>query len=186
MTSDSAHHRGVAPTLTDGVVVLTGFTLDDVEEHLAGEDEEQARRFGWYPKRSNERTVRAAIARWTDEWSAGGRRLAWASRDAATGTMVGGCEILLLDGGRARMSWWTFPEYRRRGLATRAIRLARDFAFRELGVTRVEAHIAPDNIASLRAAEHAGFAQQGVVPEGDLGPAESRDMVLYAHAHPST
>ena len=37
--------------MTDGVGVLNGFTLDDAEAHLAGEDEEQARRFGWYPAR---------------------------------------------------------------------------------------------------------------------------------------
>ena len=36
-------------TLTDGVVLLDRFTADDMDAHLAGEDEEQARRFGWWP-----------------------------------------------------------------------------------------------------------------------------------------
>ena len=33
------------PTLTDGVVVLDAFSSDDVDAHVGGEDEEQARRF---------------------------------------------------------------------------------------------------------------------------------------------
>jgi hypothetical protein len=40
------------PRLTDGVVILDAHTMADVEAHLAGEDEEQALRFGWYPERS--------------------------------------------------------------------------------------------------------------------------------------
>lgn len=45
------------PTLTDGVVVLTGHTSADVARHLSGEDEETARRFGWWPRHSTEQTV---------------------------------------------------------------------------------------------------------------------------------
>src|SRR6266571_3692807 len=50
-----------APILTDGVVVLDGHTLDDLDAHLAGEDEEQARRLGWYPASSTPETVRTAM-----------------------------------------------------------------------------------------------------------------------------
>ncbi|MBA2384151.1 MAG: hypothetical protein H0V68_05750 [Actinobacteria bacterium] len=57
----------LAPRLSDGVVVLDAFTLDDVSAHLAGEDEEQARRFGWHPARSTEEGVRRAILRWEEE-----------------------------------------------------------------------------------------------------------------------
>jgi hypothetical protein len=32
----------VAPSLTDGTVVLDAFQLEDADSHLAGEDEEQA------------------------------------------------------------------------------------------------------------------------------------------------
>jgi len=37
----------VAASLTDGTVVLDAFQPEDASSHLAGEDEEQARRFGW-------------------------------------------------------------------------------------------------------------------------------------------
>ena len=41
------------PSLTDGVVLVDALTAADAEAHWAGEDEEQARRFGWYPERSS-------------------------------------------------------------------------------------------------------------------------------------
>lgn len=57
------------PNYSDGVVRLTGFAPVDVEAHLAGEDDETARRFGWWPNSSTEETVLRAF----DEWAAGWR-----------------------------------------------------------------------------------------------------------------
>ena len=42
--------RAMVPSLTDGVIVLNGHTDDDVAAHLAGEDDETARWFGWWPQ----------------------------------------------------------------------------------------------------------------------------------------
>jgi hypothetical protein len=110
-----------APTLTDGVVVLDGFKAADADAHLAGEDDEHARRFGWYPNRSTPGTVGAAIDRWRAEWEQGGRTRAFAAR--LDGVLVGGCELRLVSPASAELSYWTFPPFRRRGLATRAVRL---------------------------------------------------------------
>ena len=112
------------PTLSDGVIRLDGHTFADVEVMVAGEDEEHARRFGWFPARSTEQTGRAAIERWQQQWHAGGQTRAFAAREAATRRLVGGCEIRLGEDGIAAMSYWTLPCHRRRGYATRAVRLA--------------------------------------------------------------
>jgi hypothetical protein len=42
----------VVPELRGNRIILTGHTDDDVAAHVAGEDEETARRFGWWPKHS--------------------------------------------------------------------------------------------------------------------------------------
>jgi hypothetical protein len=47
--------------LTDDVIVLDRHALGDASAHLAGEDDEQARRFGWYPARLTLEGVRRAI-----------------------------------------------------------------------------------------------------------------------------
>lgn len=144
--------------LSDGVVVLDGHTLADVHAQVAGEDDEQAKRFGWYPSRSTDETVRAAIERWREEWRSGGPTRAFALR--VEGVLAGGCELRLRDGG-AEMSYYVFPPFRRRGLATRAVRLACDYAFEELSLAWLELHVEPDNAASLGVARKAGFAGKG-------------------------
>lgn len=168
------------PTLTDGVVILNGYTLDDVAAHLAGEDEETAQRFGWYPARSTPETVRAAILGWQADWTAAAARRTFAVREAATGALVGGCEIRVKDDGIAHMAWWSGARFRGRGFAGRAARLACAYAFHALGVERMEVYIEPDNLASRGVARKAGFLQEGILRKlGRFGD-ERRDMVLYA------
>lgn len=170
----------MCPTLTDGVVLLDAHTLADAEAHLAGEDEEQARRFGWYPARSTLDGIRAAFARWLEAWSAGGATRAFAMREVAGGALAGGCEIRLKDEAIAHLSYYTFPAFRRRGLAARAVRLACAYAFAELGVERAELYIEPDNIASRGVARRARFTEEGLLRGQARFGNERRDMVLYA------
>ena len=169
-----------APRLTDGVLLLDGYLREDVDAHLKGEDEETARRFGWYPQRSSVDTVRGAIERWQENWRTGGSRRAWAVRDPETGRLLGGCEVRLKGSGVAEMSCWTGHEDRGRGVASRAARLVCDYAFHELGVARVEVLVEPDNLASRRVAEKAGFVQEGILRDVAQVGDERRDMVLYS------
>jgi RimJ/RimL family protein N-acetyltransferase len=141
--------------LTDGVVVLDRLREDDMHAHLAGEDEEQARRFGWWPLRSGPEHFRAMLAADERDWQSGGPRRRFAAR--VTGELVGGCELRRRADGHAEASYWTFPQHRRRGYATRAVRLLARWAFDELGVERIELHVEPDNAGSRRVAERAGF-----------------------------
>ena len=171
---------GTAPTLTDGVVALDGHTLDDLGAHLAGEDEEQARRLGWFPASSTEATVRAAILRWQEEWRRGGATRAFAVREAATGKLVGQCEVRLKDAEIGEMSYVVFPRYRGRGFASRAVRLVCAYAFAELGVERMELYIEPDNLASRGVARNAGFVEEGVLREQGKAGVERREMLIYS------
>jgi RimJ/RimL family protein N-acetyltransferase len=155
----------VQPILDDGVIVLNAFTLDDADAHLAGEDEEQARRFGWYPARSTLETVRDAIIGWREDWRTDGPTRAFALRLASTGELAGGCELRLQRPGLAHMSYRVFPQHRRRGFASRGVRLLSAYAFASLGVTRLELHVAADNVASRGVAHRAGFTEDGVIDE---------------------
>ena len=171
------------PTLTDGIVLLDGYEQADVAAMVAGEDEEQRRRFGWWPARSTDQEGRAAVERWQHEWRTGGSTRAFAVREVRTGTFVGGCEIRLGEAGVAAMSYWTFPAHRRRGYATRSVRLAVNYAFEELGVQLLELHIAADNAGSRGVARRAGFTHDSEArPKvGKL----SNDEILYSRRCPS-
>lgn len=134
--------------ISDGTVILDLFQLVDAESHLAGEDEEMARRFGWFPRRSTLVGVRESITRWRQEWATGGPRRAFALRLAHGDELVAGCELRTRDDGSASMSYWTLAAHRRRGLATRGVRLTIGYAFGTLGLTTIELEIEPDNLAS--------------------------------------
>ena len=108
------------PTLHDGVVVLNRYTSDDIAAHLAGEDEETARRFGWWPKTSTPATVRDAFTRWAHDWETGGPTRTFAARDQATGRLLGGCELRIKPGWPANVSYWTNATDRGRGYASRS------------------------------------------------------------------
>jgi RimJ/RimL family protein N-acetyltransferase len=167
------------PTLTDGVVVLDALTLADAEAHLAGEDEEHARRFGWFPRSSTVETARNAIGRWQQEWNDDGPTRTLAARDATGKELIGGCELRLRGEELAQLSYWVFPAHRRRGFATRIVRLACEFAFNELGIQRVEALVEPDNEASRRVVRAVGFVEEGLLRRRARFGDERRDMVLY-------
>jgi RimJ/RimL family protein N-acetyltransferase len=67
------------------------------------------------------------------------------------------------DPGLAAVGYWLLPEARGRGAATVAVQLVARWAFDELGVQRLELTTAPENVASQRVAERAGFTREGVL-----------------------
>jgi RimJ/RimL family protein N-acetyltransferase len=165
--------------LRDDVVILDRFTPADVEAHVAGEDEEHARRFGWHPARSTAETARAAIQRWSDDWENDGMTRAFAAR-LLDGTLVGGTQLRFKGEEVAQISYWIFPSWRRRGLAARVVRLACEFAFGSLGIERVEALIEPDNDASRRVLDKVGFVEEGRLRNRGRFGDERRDMILFS------
>lgn len=178
--SEADSTETLIPTLTDGTIVLNGYVLADAEAQASGEDEEFARRFGWYPNHSTPDGVRQHILHLTREWQIGGPTRGLAARDAVTGALVGGCELRLQGEGLAHISWWTLATHRRRGYAARAARLACGYAFAHLAAERVEAYIEVDNFGSRGVARAAGFREEGILRrQGHIG-GERRDMVLYA------
>jgi [ribosomal protein S5]-alanine N-acetyltransferase len=170
----------LVPTLADGVVQLDEFGPGDVDAHLANEDEEMARRFGWWPNRSTVRHVRAAFDSWAESWASNGAVRPFAVRVVATATLVGTCELRLEDDQIARASYSVGPHARRQGFASRALRLATQWAFDCLGVARIELYIEPDNAASRGVARHCGFLEEGLL-RGRLRIGDARgDALLYA------
>lgn len=157
---------GHAPVLCDGVVVVDCLSLSDAFSHWAGEDDEHARRFGWYPRRSTLDGVRAFILESQRQWRERGARRTLAIRMAGTRTLVGGCETRLQPDGSAEISWWILPEHRRLGLATRGVRLMLQYFSNTVGVSKFLAFIEPDNYASRGVARNTGFVQSGLDTTG--------------------
>jgi len=106
-----------------------------------------------------------------ENWASDGPRFAFAIQ-TPDGELVGMCEINVdylhfagLDPGDANVSYGLYPRFRGRGLATSALLTVRDFMVAK-GVKRAVIRIEPENVASVRLANRAGYSQTGVVFNG--------------------
>jgi RimJ/RimL family protein N-acetyltransferase len=82
-------------------------------------------------------------------------------------------------GVECEIGYWVHPEARGRGLAVRATRLVVGHVFETLGVKRVTAFAAADNVASRRVIERVGFRLYGIERYGAWVRDDHVDMALY-------
>lgn len=66
------------------------------------------------------------------------------------------------------------------GLATEAVRAVIEYGFSELGLNRIEAYTEPENVASQRVLEKAGFTREGCLREFAFYRGAARDQVCFA------
>jgi [ribosomal protein S5]-alanine N-acetyltransferase len=106
-----------------------------------------------------EADVRASLADKRDHWERHGFGL-WLLRDRATGELVGRGGLQYTDavGGYAvEAAWAIVPERWGQGLATELAQASVRDAFESLGLDEIIAITTPDNLASRRVMEKAGF-----------------------------
>jgi RimJ/RimL family protein N-acetyltransferase len=156
------------PQLSDGVVVLRPLVRADAEAHLAGEDGEQRKWFD-FQRPSTLEDVISFIALTQSEWQMGGRQRMFAVRDAETDLLVGFVELRDRGDARANISVGVHPGSRRLGYATRAVRLAGEYAQDALPVQAVVAIIDSENVASRSVAETAGFVFEANAESWEYG-----------------
>ncbi|MCX5206568.1 GNAT family N-acetyltransferase [Streptomyces sp. NBC_00237] len=83
--------------------------------------------------------------------------------------------------GLGMIGYWLLPAARGRGLATRAVRTATEWAFRTAGVRRLELAHAVENEASCRVGLRAGFPAEGTLRASyRFGDGEYHDEHLHA------
>lgn len=169
-----------SPPLTDGVVSLAAPAIEDASAIAAGVDSEVLR---WLPlPRPYTAEHARAFVQHTRSDAAAGRSLVFVVR--ADGAVAGsaGLHVGRARAGEPEIGYWIAPHARRRGVATRVVRLMAAHAFAELGARRVELLIQPGNAASRAAATRAGATYEGVRRAGlrfdDTG--EVRDAAVYS------
>ncbi len=101
---------------------------------------------------------------------------------ATTDELLGSLDLRLnSERYRGETGYWVAAPARGRGVCTRAVRLVSRWALEELDLQRLELITDPDNLASQRVAEKAGFRREGVLrahlrhPDGRI-----RDSVLFS------
>ncbi|WP_329187273.1 GNAT family protein [Actinacidiphila glaucinigra] len=117
------------------------------------------------------------------------RRDGWAAGDLASfavteaGVVLGQTGIGMIDHAMrgARVSYWMLPEARGRGVATRALEAVTRWAFRDLGLHRLELGHAVGNEPSCGVARRCGYVLEGVLREAVVDLSGTlRDVHLHS------
>lgn len=173
--SDDAHWqfaKGSDPvrpsfaTLRDGALLLRAPEPRDAEPIFAAIEESKEsleRWMSWYRPGLSLQDVRAWIDHCSAQWEAGDAR-EFGLFDATTGEILGCAGVNQVNRAHAfaNLGYWVRTSRRGRGVATAAVRLLAAFAFRELGLNRVEILTLLDNAPSRRVAEKAGARYEGI------------------------
>jgi len=159
-------------TLEDGCVRLSPCELSDIPTLMAIDADPEIQRWLDWPLGSSgtdlsalaarrigaERTVRVAQIRWQL-----GDLFAFIVRASDGRGGLGWIDLQPRAGGFGNVAYGVLPAFRRRGVATRAVRLACQYAFDVLGWPGLEIRAAADNRASRAVASRAGFALDRVL-----------------------
>ena len=162
------------PPLGDGVVSLRPADerdLDVIERGIT--DPEVIRWFG-HPKLSAREVLDLNRGRWLD---GSGPTFAICGADDMC---LGHVWINVGSDAAGVVGYWLLPEARGKGFATRAVRLICDWAFRDIGIPELRLVTEPENLASQRVAERAGFRRRGESPSKAENDANRLEHVVYS------
>ncbi|MFE3445982.1 GNAT family N-acetyltransferase [Nocardia sp. NPDC059180] len=157
--------------ISDGAIGLRQITVADAQAHLAGEDAESAR---WRDAGAGTiHTVTTHFRHCVAQWETNGSSKTFAVVTAEDGVLVGTLDIQIaqdyLAVGQANVAYGIYPQFRRRGLAARAVVLAcRYIAAHDLADEAV-LRIDPANKASVAVAHRVGFAYHHTTNDSDEG-----------------
>lgn len=98
--------------------------------------------------------------------------------DRAVGSI--GLWLRDIDEGRADIGYWIVPSARGHHYAAHALDAVSTWAFSALAIPRLQLHIEPWNIASLRTAEAAGYTCEGLLRSWQEVGEQRRDMYVYS------
>ncbi|MEY2472299.1 MAG: hypothetical protein QOK28_1628 [Actinomycetota bacterium] len=82
--------------------------------------------------------------------------------------------------GIGEVGYWLLPEQRGHGVMTDAVRVARDWAFDALRLTRLQAGIQPGNSASEAVVIRLGFTREGLLRSWEKLNGQLHDELMYS------
>ena len=171
----------VVPALPAGPFRLRPFVLADLDVVREAARDPYIPLITTVPAEFTETEGRRFIER---QWDSArrGSGYSFAITDAATGRAIGNIGLWLHDigAGRASVGFWVAGPARGRGAVGDALRTLTFWALGVLGIPRLELYVEPWNEAAIRAAERAGFQQEGVLRSWQEVGGERKDMLMYS------
>jgi RimJ/RimL family protein N-acetyltransferase len=168
------------PPLTDGEIRLRPWERRDVAAVAAACQDPEIPRWTVVPPNYTERHARDFIAG-TGSDIAAGRELPLAIVDMDD-SVLGALGLSNFDWHdlKGEIGYWMAAESRRRGIGARATRMLAVWALTSLGLERLELLANPENEASLRLAERAGFTREGTLRRYRRRHGVREDLVMFS------
>jgi RimJ/RimL family protein N-acetyltransferase len=161
--------------LQEGRLVLRPWREEDAPAVCAACQDEEIQR--WIPLIPRPYTLDDARAFVNDELGLGPHQFAITE----DGRVVGAIGMGVNQFGTGHIGYWCAAEARGRGVVTRALRMLCRYGLGEPGLGRLELVTDPENLASQRVAEKAGFKREGVLRSHALHPdGRRRDSVMFS------
>jgi RimJ/RimL family protein N-acetyltransferase len=171
----------IVPRLDAVSFRLRPFALTDIEAVREASGDPHIPLITTVPDAFTEEEGRRFIER---QWSraAQGIGYSFAIADAGTDQAVGQIGLWLKDlgEGRASVGYWVVRSARGRGAAADALEVLARWALHDLRIPRLELHVEPWNLSSIRTAERAGFQREGLSRSWQEVGGTRKDMYLYA------
>lgn len=157
----------LSTSITDGVVTLRPFQMEDAQELYAAVHESLIDVKPWmswahdgYSMEEARSFIAITRARWGEN-----TLFAFAITDAKNGSVVGGISLSHLHPvyHLCNVGYWVRTSRHGEGIAGRATKLATRFGFEHVGLVRAEIVVAVGNQKSIRVAEKLGAHYEGIL-----------------------
>ncbi len=157
--------------LEDGTIALRRFTEDDIPAIVAACQDPEIPRWTMVPEQYDEEDARTFVR---------DVATAYAIVGAPAGELLGAISLDPAGDGIGQLGYWVAREARGRGAATRALRLLSRWGLGPGGFARVQLLTEPENVASQRVAERAGFTNEGLLRAYAEIKGRRRDMLMWS------
>lgn len=169
------------PTLTTDRMILRKTKIEDAEEVFIMRSDPGLLA---YVDRDPAKTIdeaRAFIQLITDNLD-NNVGVSWAMTLKDSDKMIGAIAIWRIDkeNHRGEIGYVLLTEYQGKGLMLEAIQAVTDYAFKEMKLHSLEANINPDNLASQRVLERAGFVREAYFRENYYFNGRFIDSAIYS------
>ena len=169
---------------SDGAILIRPYREEDIESFYEAVRESINEVSRWLPWCHAGYTIdesRAFIMSRDKAWATE-EEYSFGIFDAQSGACLGGVGLnhIVREYLYANLGYWVRTSCTGRGVASRAVRLAAQFAFAELGLQRIEIVAAVGNAGSQHAAEKAGAVREGVLRKRIVLHGKAHDAVLYS------
>ena len=165
-------------SITDGVVALRELREDDRAVVLSTMGDAVVARWLNMPAAPSDRDF-DSLLRVARDGRASGDRVDYAVTEAGVDLSLGAVIVSRRHRDNYEVAYLAGAEGRGRGLMTRAVRLLCDWLLEE-GIGRIELRTHPENLASQRLAERAGFTREGLERKSIWLHDQRQDAIVWS------